>query len=291
MNTTVVCGTLGAGKTTYLQSIIKKSDADTVVLVNDFGSAGIDGDILSAGGIETIELKSGCVCCSLRFELLATLETVLQKYKPKFLYIEPSGVASPSAVLEVLQQLHIAPITVIGLLDATAFAESYESGQYGWFFKSQVTCSDLILVNKADLVDRAKLEYAVSLAAEINPAAVLVTAINAVPQQEVSEIRAGLGGRGTSLGHSLDLQTVSISLDNCPDPGLIEAFFAALKAGDYGKVMRAKGLVRTTRGPYRYDLASGQIKALKFEEQIADSRIVIIGEDLDEERIRRFQEF
>lgn len=69
MKTTVVCGVLGAGKTTFLKNILKHGYRNTVVLVNDFGSAGIDGDILSADGIDTIELPSGCICCTLRFDL------------------------------------------------------------------------------------------------------------------------------------------------------------------------------------------------------------------------------
>jgi G3E family GTPase len=56
MKTTVVCGLLGAGKTTFIQQFIRGSGEKTVVLVNDFGRTGIDGEIFSAGGIESIEL-------------------------------------------------------------------------------------------------------------------------------------------------------------------------------------------------------------------------------------------
>ncbi len=59
MKTTVVCGMLGAGKTTFIQNIVRTTGEKVVVLVNDFGRTGIDGEILSAGGIESIELPSG----------------------------------------------------------------------------------------------------------------------------------------------------------------------------------------------------------------------------------------
>jgi G3E family GTPase len=65
MQTTVVCGQLGSGKTTFIQNILRHANARTVVLVNDFGKLGIDGEIISSAGIDTIELPSGCVCCTL----------------------------------------------------------------------------------------------------------------------------------------------------------------------------------------------------------------------------------
>jgi G3E family GTPase len=60
MKTTVVCGLLGSGKTTFIRNFVKGGTEKIVVLVNDFGEAGIDGEIFSAGGIESVELPSGC---------------------------------------------------------------------------------------------------------------------------------------------------------------------------------------------------------------------------------------
>ncbi len=103
MKTTIVCGVLGAGKTTFLRNILKNGYERTVVLVNDFGSAGIDGEIISSGGIGT---------------------------------------------------LNIQPVAVVCIVDATEFIDAYETDMYGWFFKSQITQSDIILINKTDLTDQ-----------------------------------------------------------------------------------------------------------------------------------------
>ena len=72
MKTTIVCGLLGSGKTTFIRSFVKHRHERTVVLVNDFGAVGIDGEVFSAGGIESVELPSGCVCCTLKFGLITT---------------------------------------------------------------------------------------------------------------------------------------------------------------------------------------------------------------------------
>jgi G3E family GTPase len=76
MKTTIVCGLLGSGKTTFIQYVVRTSKEKVVVLVNDFGRAGIDGEILSSGGIDCIELPSGCVCCTLKFDLITTIEKI-----------------------------------------------------------------------------------------------------------------------------------------------------------------------------------------------------------------------
>src|SRR5512139_3098731 len=134
MRTTVVCGLLGAGKTTFIRNFLGRGEERAVVLVNDFGQAGIDGEIFSAGGIEAVELPSGCVCCTLKFDLITTVERVLAAFAPEHLVVEPSGVASPSGILEALASARVGPVTVVGLVDATEFLELRRAEMYGTFF-------------------------------------------------------------------------------------------------------------------------------------------------------------
>lgn len=75
---------------------MKHGSEKTVVLVNDFGAAEIDGEIFAAGGIESVELPSGCVCCTLKVDFITTIERIVRQFAPEHLVIEPSGVASPS---------------------------------------------------------------------------------------------------------------------------------------------------------------------------------------------------
>ena len=123
MKTTVVSGLLGSGKTTFIRNFVTGRTEKTVVLVNDFGQAGIDGEIFSAGGIEAVELPSGCVCCTLKFDLITTIQRIVGQFSPEHLMIEPSGVASPSGVLEALVSAGIDRTTVIGIVDAVEFAD------------------------------------------------------------------------------------------------------------------------------------------------------------------------
>src|SRR5512143_2198207 len=103
MKTTVVCGLVASGTTTSIKNILRDRKEKTVVLVNDFGAAGIDGEIFSAGGIESVELPSGCVCCTLRTDLITTITKIRNQFNPQQLFIEPSGIASSTAVIEAIE--------------------------------------------------------------------------------------------------------------------------------------------------------------------------------------------
>lgn len=287
MKTTVVCGVLGAGKTTFLRHILKHSEGKTVVLVNDFGSAGIDGEILSAGGIDTIELPSGCVCCSLRFDLITALTKIQEQHHPDRLFIEPSGIASPSGVTEILDTLNIQPVTVVGIVDATEFLEAYETDMYGWFFKSQVTRSDIVLVNKTDLVDEKKKEATLRIVESLNQSAVIVPTVNAEIDTNLLHHSAPSSGKKQGEDHSFLIETVTVKFQKPVAFEYIEGIFESMARGEFGSVIRAKALVQTDKDPYRFDLASKQVKWELFENDIQDSRLVVIGRDLHEEEIRK----
>lgn len=285
MKTTVVCGLLGSGKTTFIRNFVKGGPGKTVVLVNDFGQAGIDGEIFSAGGIESVELPSGCVCCTLKFDLITTIQRIVKQFAPEHLLIEPSGVASPSGVLEALESAGTGSASVIGIVDAVEFTELYESGMYGSFFEDQIVNSDLIMVNKTDLADEAAIAAAERLITAINPRAILFRTVNA-------EINAPLPDaplkRTIVPGNChFHFETFSFKLTDGMEPTLVQKLFDDLSRGKFGRVARAKALVSSSEGPYRFDSTYGKVDVVRFEKAIVSSRLVIIGEGLDEFKIRQ----
>lgn len=282
-----MCGVLGAGKTTFIKNILKRRGGKTVVLVNDFGAAGIDGEIISAGGIETIELQSGCVCCTLRFDLIQTVQKIIDRFDPDDLFIEPSGVASPSGVLDVLDTLRMKRAAVVGVVDATDFTEAYEAAMYGWFFKSQVVLSDVVLVNKTDLVDEEKVRKTICLIEELNQNAVIVPTVNAMLDKDLLQYKTKLRPENDKEGHQLRIDSITIKFDRQIPMEFLRHVFGKLSGISYGNVIRAKALVRTDQGPYRFDLASKQVTAEQFDREVRDSRLVIIGTDLKEDMIRK----
>jgi G3E family GTPase len=297
MKTTVVCGLLGSGKTTFIRNFISSGaeqtgksgktakSGKTVVLVNDFAKAGIDGEIFSAGGIESVELPSGCVCCTLKLDLITTIQSIVERFSPEHLLIEPSGVASPSGVLEAIESAGTGSASVIGIVDATEFAELYESEMYGTFFEDQIVNSDVILVNKTDLADVSAIDAAERLIGAVNPRAILFRTVNAeisVPLPDAPAQRTIIPGNC-----HLKFETFSFKLADQMDFATVQELFADLPHGKFGRVARAKALVSTTNGPFRFDSVFGNVDSERFDGNITAGRLVVIGESLDPAEIRR----
>jgi G3E family GTPase len=287
MRTTIVCGLLGSGKTTFIQNFLRDSTEKAVVLVNDFGKTGIDGEIFSMNGIESIELPSGCVCCTLKTDLVTTIEKIIATLAPEHLIIEPSGIASPSGVLEALDLLKITPVLVIGIVDATEFIDLYEAEIYGSFFRDQVANSDVILINKTDLADEGKITRTLMLIEEINPQAIMFRTVQATLQGPVPDSLTGQRSIQRHASH-LHFDTGSFRLAGTVGFSSYKRFFEAMKDGDYGNIVRAKSLVATDQGPFRFDLSFGTINAVPLVSLPGDSRLVIIGDHLEKEALSAF---
>jgi G3E family GTPase len=286
MKTIIVCGLLGAGKTTFIRNFVRSSGKRTVVLVNDFGKAGIDGEVYSAGGIESIELPSGCVCCTLRVDLIDTIKKITSGLSPEQLLIEPSGVASPSAVLEALEVLNVSDVTVVGIVDATEFLDLLNSEMYGSFFEDQIRNADIILVNKTDLAGDEKSQNTMIRIGEMNPMAVVTSGVKGVPAEFFPETfpeRQPL--KKQNFHFSFD--SLSLIFSNNVSMEKISSLLHSLANGAFGKVVRAKALLQTSEGPYRFDISFGKVNTEEFERGIDSGRLVVIGEDLLKEELAR----
>lgn len=150
----LLSGFLGSGKTTLLQRILSWSTnlSDTVVIVNEFGDAGIDGSLLQENGSDIVELSSGCICCTLSADFLQSLRNIWNRFHPRYILIEATGVADPATIVTVINEseeisCNMELFKIITVLDAD-YWQSREL--FGPLFYSQVEIADLILLNKID---------------------------------------------------------------------------------------------------------------------------------------------
>jgi G3E family GTPase len=151
----LVSGFLGSGKTTLVKRILgwQTDLSDTVVLVNEFGEVGIDGALLGGSGSKVVELTSGCICCTLKADLLRCLSDIQEKFKPHRIIIESSGVADPAAVIAVLAESTLAASMELEKIVTVLDADYWEVREnFGSLFFSQLATAHLILLNKIDLV-------------------------------------------------------------------------------------------------------------------------------------------
>ena len=175
----IISGFLGAGKTTFIKKLLEEAIyGERVVLIeNEFGQIGIDGGFLKDSGIEIREMNSGCICCSLVGDFGASLAEVLTKYQPERIIIEPSGVGKLSdvikAVVDVSADMDVKLNSAVTIVDA-AKCRLYMKN-FGEFFNNQIENAGTVVLSRTDIAAVDKVNQAVELIREKNPAAVIVT--------------------------------------------------------------------------------------------------------------------
>lgn len=187
--TTVITGFLGSGKTTMLKSILQNAgDRRIALVINEFGEFGVDKAIIDGCGIENcsendvIELKNGCICCTVADEFIPTMTNILEwPQRPDHIIIETSGLALPQPLIAAFNWPEIATeLTVdgvIAVIDSAAvadgrFADNPEKiraqglndnaleheNSLAELFEDQICAADMIVLNKTDLIDDSKLQ-------------------------------------------------------------------------------------------------------------------------------------
>ena len=177
---TVLTGYLGSGKTTLLNRILSDEHGKKyAVIVNEFGEIGIDNDLIVESDEEIYEMNNGCVCCTVRGDLVRVVQGLLKR-KGRFdgILVETTGLADPAPVAQTFfmdddvrakAQLD----TVVALVDAKHFPLRLKDAPEA---EDQVAFADVVVLNKTDLVDDAELEKLRATVRKINPHAVIHTA-------------------------------------------------------------------------------------------------------------------
>ena len=168
---TVLTGFLGAGKTTLLNHILTNTEGRRIaVLVNDFGDINIDAKLLLAVDEDRIALSNGCICCTIRDDLVsALLRLVTTEPVPEHVVIEASGISEPIGIAETLFQTELAPFLqvdgMVAVCDAAAYPElDFENTEV---VLRQTAVADIVLLNKTDIASTggmAQLRQDLSLA-------------------------------------------------------------------------------------------------------------------------------
>lgn len=188
---TVITGFLGAGKTTLIRHLMQNPQGKRLaILVNEFGTVGVDGEILKSCAdancpVENIvELANGCICCTVADDFIPTIEALMAlPERPDHILIETSGLALPKPLLKAFDWPAIrSKITVDGVV-ALADAEAVAAGRFApdvaavdaqraadasldhetplsEVFEDQIACADIVLLSKADLAGEAGLAAA-----------------------------------------------------------------------------------------------------------------------------------
>jgi G3E family GTPase len=324
---TVLTGYLGAGKTTLLNRILSEPHGKKfAVIVNEFGEIGIDNDLVVGADEEVFEMNNGCVCCTVRGDLVRIIDGLMRR-KGKFdaIIVETTGLADPAPVAQTFfVDENVGRKTkldaVVTVADAKWLQERLKDAPEA---KNQIAFADVILLNKTDLVPAEELREVEARIRGINPyAKVHRTERCRIPLLEVlgrnafdldriiaiePEFLDGNGhdhdhghhghdhhhDHGLKHYHDEDMQSVALRTDKPLDPDKFFPWVQDLVAKDGPSILRCKGILAFKDDPDRFVfqgvhmILDGDHQRPWQDGEKRDSRIVFIGRNLPEERIRQ----
>jgi G3E family GTPase len=305
---TVLTGYLGAGKTTLLNRILSENHGRRyAVIVNEFGEIGIDNDLIVDADEEVFEMNNGCICCTVRGDLIRIIEG-LMKRKGTFdaIIIETTGLADPAPVAQtffvdddVRARARLdAIVTVVDARHILArLGDSHEA-------EEQIAFADVILLNKTDLVTDQALEEVRQRIRAINGQARLHETRNCiVPLEEVLERGAFDLDRILEIEpnflseddheHDDAITSVSLSSEAPVRPDLFMTWLRKLTMEQGQDILRLKGVIAFPGEDQRYVvqgvhmLLDGDHQREWKPDEDRTSRIVFIGRNLDPEALQR----
>lgn len=276
----VVTGFLGAGKTTFINGLLKKADGSKIAaIVNDFGAINIDEELISEQSDAVIGLANGCICCSLQGDLLRTLRLVLEN-APELIIIEASGVADPRGILEVVSDRllwsEVRLDSLVCLIDAADLAENPARQQDPLWQAQMQAASVLVLSKTAGLSEEALLRLRLQLSPLGRPPVV-------DPTHEEVPLALLSGGAIPMTGPAIAHQTSGrfTTLEWVAERSIaLPAFQAVIEAFGAG-LLRAKGVLAFQERPGRpilFQLVGQSVTMEPSKSPHPGCRLVFIGE-------------
>jgi G3E family GTPase len=323
---TVLTGYLGAGKTTLLNRILSEDHGKKyAVIVNEFGEIGIDNDLIVGADEEVFEMNNGCICCTVRGDLVRIIEGLMRR-KGKFdaIIVETTGLADPAPVAQTFfvdedVQKNARLDAVVTVADAKWLSDRLKDAPEA---KNQIAFADVIVLNKTDLVSKAELAEVEARIRGINPYAKLhrtercqvgiadVLERGAFDLDRILEIEPAFlevddhdhdhghhhhdhdHGHGLKHYHDEDMQSLSLRRDKPLDPARFMPWLQNLVQTEGQKILRSKGILSFHDDEDRYVfqgvhmMLEGDHQRKWKDDEKRESRVVFIGRELPEQAIR-----
>jgi G3E family GTPase len=335
---TVLTGYLGAGKTTLLNRILSEPHGKKfAVIVNEFGEIGIDNDLVVNADEEVFEMNNGCICCTVRGDLVRILDGLMRR-KGKFdaIIVETTGLADPAPVAQTFFMDEAVGAktkldAVVTVADAKWLRDRLKDAPEA---KNQIAFADVIVLNKTDLVSPDELDEVEARIRAINPYAKLhrtqrakvaldeVLGRNAFDLDRILDIEPEFliaeehdhehghdhrhdhihghddshhhhHGGGLKHYHDEDMQSLSLRSDQPLNPDKFFPWVQDLVAIEGPNILRCKGILSFKNDPERFVfqgvhmILDGDHQRPWKENEERVSRIVFIGRNLPEEKIRK----
>ena len=292
MKILLVSGFLGAGKTTFIKELAKNINLEFVVLENEYADIGVDKDFLDEKNLNVWEMSEGCICCSMKGDFKSSIKRIYSEINPEYLVVEPTGVGMLSSIIENIREINnndIEILSPITLIDITSFSEYLET--FNSFFTDNLKNTGKVILTKLENSNHFEIENIKNEILKINNNLEIITDDYRNFHKEWfadllnKSIDNKIIDKNFSLKTHINLRTFSkenVNLKTMDELGLL---LNRLVNGDFGKIYRAKGIVKIDGYWGKFNLVYKNFEM----EPISDAKttkIVIIGNNLDIDNLK-----
>ena len=305
---TVLTGYLGAGKTTLLNRILTETHGKRyAVIVNEFGEVGIDNDLIVNADEEIFEMNNGCICCTVRGDLIRILEG-LMKRRGKFdgIIVETTGLADPAPVAQTFLvdddvRRNTKLDAIVTVIDAKHLLGEIDQAPEA---QEQIAFADVVLLNKTDLVSEPDIKTIEARIRSINPYAMIhrtercaldlekVLDRNAFDLNRVLEFEPDFLNEAHDHEHDSHVKSLSLTTDTSLIPQKFLPWIQDVVQQFGPDILRLKGIIQFKDDPDRF-VIQGVHMLIEGDHQRpwkpgepSNSRLVFIGRDLPEDVLK-----
>lgn len=293
----VISGFLGSGKTTLVRKLLQVHQKEKVVLIeNEFGDIGIDGDLLEREGFEVFEISSGCICCIMQKDFVQMLERIIKEFHPQRIIIEPTGISILSEIIDILRKPEFVPLLQINSLVTVVDSVNYlqQCEVFGEFFEDQITNASVLTLSKSQLVDRATIDEIMISLREFNQDGEIISkSWDDLGPQEFENLLDAQGDLDLSdILHTEykpcsenEFEALALRTSRAFSQEELEGCLSLLSQPQYGQVLRGKGFLKSPQGFLDFSYTNGQflVSPSQFK---SSGKLCLIGKNLKVQDIK-----